>query len=102
MARSILIGAALLLFSASAAAAKLVCGPYPDITARLKSEYSEQAIGRGLDNSGSRIFEVWSGPTGWSILMTDARMTTCIMAIGQKGMPWELIKPQPGEGQATN
>ncbi len=100
MARALIISMALLLLSVSAAAAKLVCGPYPDITGRLQAEYKESAIGRGIDNSGYRIFEVWAGPNGWSILMTDARMTTCIMAIGQKGTTWEQLDPLPGAGQA--
>lgn len=79
---------------APAAAAQAVCGPYAGITKRLSDKFKERVVGRGIEAQG-RMLEIWSGPEGWTILMTSADMQSCVMAIGQKGTTWETIKPQP-------
>jgi len=101
MARALIISITLLLLSVSAAAAQVACGPYDQITARLATEFKERVRGRGLDGQ-NRMFEVWSGPNGWTILMTSVRMQSCVMVVGQKGTTWEQLEPLSGDGQATN
>ena len=89
MARAFLIAIALLLVPAEAAA-QAVCGSYAEISERLARVYDERAAGRGID-AQNRMFEVWAGPEGWTILMTSADMRSCVMAIGQKGTTWETM-----------
>lgn len=96
MARSILIAAALLLLSATAALSQQqVCAPYSDLTQKLQAEYKEALAGRGIDATG-RLLEIWSGPEGGTILLVrPADMLSCIMLIGEKGTRWQPEEPQP-------
>ena len=88
--------AALAVFlCAPAAAAQAVCGPYTEITKRLSDKFKERVVGRGIDQQ-NRMFEIWSGPDGWTILMTTAQMEACVMAIGQKTTTWETLTPVIG------
>ena len=80
---------------APAAAAQAVCGPYTEITKRLSDKFKERVVGRGIDQQ-NRMFEIWSGPDGWTILMTTAQMEACVMAIGQKTTTWETLTPVIG------
>lgn len=59
------------------------CGDRSAVIERLASGYGEQFAGGGLRNENS-IFEVWlSDESGtWTILMTKADGTSCVMAAG--------------------
>ena len=89
MARALVIAIALLLVPANAAA-QAVCASYAEISERLSRVYDERVAGRGIDQQ-NRMYEIWSGPQGWTILMTTAQMEACVMAIGQKGTTWEVM-----------
>jgi len=89
MARALLIAAALLLVPAGAAA-QAVCANYKEISERLSRVYGERVAGRGVD-AQNRMFEIWAGAEGWTILMTSADMYGCVMAIGLKGTTWEFM-----------
>ena len=80
---------------APAAAAQAVCGPYAGITKRLSDKFKERVVGRGIDQQ-NRMFEIWAGPDGWTILMTTAQMEACVMAIGQKTTTWQTLTPPIG------
>ena len=67
------------------------CAKRDIVVDRLASKYGEAFAGGGLQNQ-SRIFEVWmSEEKGtWTILMTRADGSTCIMASGtnwRDGLP---------------
>lgn len=77
----------------------LACGARDEMINRLKSNFGEAQTGLGLI-SEARILEVWSSEeTGtWTILMTDARGQTCMVAAGEawKTMPMEaMVKGEP-------
>ena len=59
------------------------CAARDTVVEKLESSYGEAFAGGGLQNS-THIFEVWfSEDKGtWTILMTRADGTTCIMASG--------------------
>ena len=80
---------------APSAAAQAVCGPYNEITKRLAEKFKERVVGRGIDQQ-NRMFEVWAGPDGWTILMTSSDMQSCVMAIGQKTTTWQTLSPPTG------
>ena len=83
------------VFLCAPAAAQAVCGPYSEITKRLFEKFQERVVGRGIDQQ-NRMFEIWSGPDGWTILMTSAQMEACVMAIGQKTTTWQTLSPPVG------
>ena len=89
MARALVIAIALLLVPANAAA-QAVCASYKEITERLSRVYDERVAGRGIDQQ-NRMYEIYAGPEGWTILMTSPDMRSCVMAIGLKGTTWEVM-----------
>jgi len=89
MARALLIAIALLLVPAEAAA-QAACASYSEISERLAKKYEERVAGRGVD-AQNRMFEIWAGGEGWTILMTSPDMRSCVMAIGLKGTTWEVM-----------
>lgn len=67
------------------------CASRDLVVDRLQSKYGEVFAGGGLQNQ-SHVFEVWmSAEKGtWTILMTRADGSTCIMASGtnwREGLP---------------
>ena len=87
--------AALAVFlCAPSAAAQAACGQYNEVSERLNKKYGERVVGRGIEAQG-RMLEIWSGPEGWTVLMTSPDMQSCVMAVGQKGTTWETIQVQP-------
>ena len=76
-----LAAAAILL--PSALHAQNNCGARDAVVDKLAGKYGEAFSGGGLQNSNS-VFEVWhSAEKGtWTILMTRADGTSCIMASG--------------------
>ncbi|WP_299859954.1 hypothetical protein [uncultured Roseobacter sp.] len=91
---------AALVFGAAALApplaAQTACLPRSDLVNSLKSTYSEQMAGGGLQNA-SRLIEIWtSRRTGsFTIFITRPDGISCVVASGQD---WYSV-PQPiGEG----
>ncbi|MCP5085684.1 MAG: hypothetical protein GY952_02610 [Rhodobacteraceae bacterium] len=84
------IAAATLVFGMAALAPPIAqaqqrtCGPRDNIVTQLKEKYGEVSHGAGM-RSATQVLEVWSSKkTGsWSVLITDARGVTCVMAAGQ-------------------
>ena len=72
------------------------CSDRTALVERLASKYGEVFAGGGLRDS-STVFEVWmSEDTGtWTILLTQANGTACIMASGtnwREALPAEMVK----------
>lgn len=75
------IGAAIV--TTAAAAQTQNCANRDTVVGKLETRYGESFSGGGLQNN-QRIFEVWSSEEKgtWTILMTHANGTTCVMASG--------------------
>lgn len=69
--------------TAPPALAQLACGSHDAITGKLKADYAETRIGRGLQSSES-LFEVWRSREdgNWTILMVRPDGGACVMASG--------------------
>lgn len=88
------IAAALLLIAMSAAAAQAqsVCGDRAKIIKVLAGKYKETPAAFGI--AGSRnLVELFTSPSGsWTMLMTEPKGVTCILATGQG---WEELPVTP-------
>ena len=78
---SVMLGAAAI---PSAATAQTVCGKRDDIIKQLKAKYGETRRSLGVQQ-GRGVVEVYaSTETGsWTILVTDPRGMSCLMAAGE-------------------
>lgn len=72
------------VFTGTGAQAQMVCGERDSIIAQLEKKYGETRRSVGLQQ-GRGVVEVYaSEETGsWTILMTDTRGKTCLMAAGE-------------------
>ncbi len=79
------------------ALAQTYCADRGSLVGKLETSYGEAFAGGGMQNA-SRIVEVWASEDGgtWTILITRADGTSCIMA---SGTAWRKGLPQP-EGVA--
>ena len=87
------VGTALPVMAAS-------CAPRDIVVERLAQKYGESLTGGGLQ-SQAQVIEVWSAPeTGtWTVLLTQANGTTCVMASGTN---WQQNAPMtPAKGTAS-
>lgn len=67
------------------------CALRADLTAHLEGKYRETQTGAGLQ-SGTRIVEIWASESGsWTIVVTDPRGVSCILASGSH---WREIAPE--------
>lgn len=87
-----LAGGALLL-SAPLAQAQPACGARTGVVTQLQNKFGEARQGMGF-GTPTQIFELWaSNETGsWTLLMTRADGTTCVVAAGQN---WQDEEPAP-------
>ena len=84
---TLLLAAAMVLavtLSAGEASAQAVCGKRDSIIAQLKQKYGETRQSLGLQQ-GRGVVEIFaSEETGsWTILVTDPRGHSCLMAAGE-------------------
>ena len=91
--------AAVAAILAAPVAAQQHCAPRDVVTERLNLTYGETFGGGGLQGSDS-VFEVWvSEEEGtWTILMTRADGTSCVMAAGtdwRKALASETVSGKP-------
>ncbi|MDX8531624.1 hypothetical protein RFM41_09295 [Mesorhizobium sp. VK25A] len=88
---------AMMALPAIPARAQIICGGHDVLVARLAAAFEEKRLGYGVAGQ-SAIFEVFVSASGtWTILMTDVKGQSCILAAGEG---WEdtLATPvgQPG------
>ncbi|UWQ18526.1 hypothetical protein [Jannaschia sp. M317] len=83
-----LTAALALLLPLAAPAQAQSCAPRDSMVKRLLDGYGENFAGGGLQNAEA-VFEVWTSPDAgtWTILMTRADGTSCIMAAGTNWRP---------------
>jgi hypothetical protein len=87
-----LLGGGVALSSPAEAAS--VCGERGAILKRLEERHHETRQGLGLSSDGA-VFEVLVAPDGgWTILATDPKRGTCVIAIGKA---WQILQLTGGE-----
>jgi len=86
------LGIAAVGLGASQAHAQSACAARGIIVERLQDRFGEGLAGGGLQ-SAQQVIEVWSAPeTGtWTLLMTRANGTSCIVASGTN---WHQQDPE--------
>ena len=99
--RTIINGAILgVLAFPTAGLAQFFCTERDRLVSRLEAGYDESFAGGGMQ-SGTRIFEIWTSEENgtWTILLTRADGTSCIMASGthwREGVPTAELSGVPG------
>ncbi|TKB09478.1 MAG: hypothetical protein E5V75_30805 [Mesorhizobium sp.] len=88
---------AMLALSAFPTQAQIICGGHTYLVARLAEAFEEKRLGYGVAGEVA-VFELFVSESGtWTILMTDVKGQSCILAAGEG---WEdtLATPvrQPG------
>ncbi|MGX8011414.1 hypothetical protein ACVDG8_021845 [Mesorhizobium sp. ORM8.1] len=88
---------AVIALSVLPARAQVICGGHDYLVARLAAAFEEKRLGYGVAGEVA-IFEVFVSPGGtWTILMTDVKGQSCILAAGDG---WEDTRAtavgQPG------
>ena len=93
---AILAGLSFLCLS-GVALAQSNCGPRADVLGQLGQRYKEYPHANGIINERALI-EVYVSHKGtWTIVTTNDRGISCIMAAGQD---W-IIMPEPPKGEGT-
>ncbi|RVD60965.1 hypothetical protein EN828_02775 [Mesorhizobium sp. M2D.F.Ca.ET.185.01.1.1] len=73
---------ALMALPAIPAQAQVICGGHDVLVARLAAGFEENRLGYGVAGQVA-IFEVFVSPSGtWTIVMTDVKGQSCILAAG--------------------
>ena len=63
--------------------AEIVCAPTPEMVRKLEHQFGERSQARGTRGRG-RVMEVWADDSGdWTLAMTYATGTSCIVAMGE-------------------
>ena len=95
----IILAALVLFYGTSIVEAQVYCGPRAGIVKNLIEKHNEAPVVIALSGTG-HIMEVFSSPNGetWTILMTSANNTTCLMA---EGTSLEL-RPVPKKKNETD
>lgn len=71
-----------MLLSATPAFAQLFCSDHDAIIAGLMDNFQEQRLGYGVA-SDDAIIEIYTSDNGtWTVLMTDVRGRSCVLAAG--------------------
>ncbi|MGX5803334.1 hypothetical protein ACWGS9_19055 [Bradyrhizobium sp. Arg314] len=88
---------AMIALPAVPARAQVICGGHDYLVARLAEAFEEKRLGYGVAGQAA-IFEVFVSASGtWTILMTDVKDQSCILAAGEG---WEDTRAtavgQPG------
>ena len=90
-----LLLAILALALAVPAQAQGMCGNYTEMIKALKSRYGETSQGKGIQ-AEQFLIELFSGSETFTVLRTDTRGTSCIIAAG-KG--WQTYAPKSNEDE---
>jgi hypothetical protein len=78
-----LVAAGMMMLTASATSAQQNCGARDKTLGKLKTQYSEHVLGRGLSQKGKSMFELLVSKSGsWTVLASDPKGRSCIVAGG--------------------
>ena len=60
------------------------CLPHDAAVEKLQGQFDERVSARGLANEGRAMVELFRSDTGsWTLIMTDVRGRSCVMATGE-------------------
>ena len=86
--------ASVLCLWAWTAQAQQACVPRDRAVLQL-DQFEEQVAGRGLTANGSRVLELFVSESGtWTLLASDVRGRSCVMASGES---WHPVKQVAGD-----
>ncbi len=91
------ITAAFALFlSTQAANAQQACSSHDEAMLQLEKQFSEQVAGRGLATNGKQMLELLVSETGsWTVLVSDPRGRSCVVASGENWQAKTLVLGDP-------
>ncbi len=86
---------AVVSLSAVSAEAQMKCDLRDNALTQLETKFEQQVVGRGLTRDGQAMFDVLVSDAGsWSVIVTDTRGRTCLMASGED---WSAIQMLVGD-----
>ncbi len=92
---AIVIASALLLL-AQPANAQQVCAPREKAALHIEEKFDEQVVGRGLTPNGKAMVELFVSESGsWTVLVSDPRGRSCVVAIGESWQHIPLLVGDP-------
>ncbi len=95
MFRQTFTTAAVVLLTSASIQAQTACAPRDTLVANLSERFGETLTSGGLSGP-TKLLELWTGESGsWTILMTDAFGTSCIVASGRN---WTEFPPAAPAG----
>lgn len=96
MAAMTLMTLLVLLLSAGGANAQQVCAARDSTVNQLEGRFDEHVVGRGLAESGKSMIELFVGENGsWTVVVTDTRGRSCLVASGVSWMQTPLLVGDP-------
>jgi hypothetical protein len=91
-----IIATAVLWFGLQAASAQQFCAPHGSAVSQLEKQFEEQVAGRGLAENGKRMLELFVSDEGsWTLLASDARGRSCVVASGENWHGKEQLIGEP-------
>ena len=73
-----------------------VCLPRSNAIEQLSKQFKEKAIGRGLNNDGNIMLELYVSESGsWTVMLTNTKNVACLVASGES---WTIIPMLKGKG----
>jgi hypothetical protein len=70
------------------------CAPHDEFSRHLEVNYQEQSEGVGVANDGS-LFEIFTSENGtWSLLITNGKKISCIVAAGDMWVAKPALGPE--------
>jgi hypothetical protein len=70
------------------------CAPHDEFSKHLATNYNDQSEGVGVANDGS-LFEIFTSENGtWSLLITNGKKISCIVAAGDMWVTKPALGPE--------
>ena len=99
MWKSLVIGAAAILFSTAAQAQQNQCNQRDDVLELLSNKYSESRVAVGVTNNGGLVEVLKSGQEAksdtWTIIITSPQGVSCLVAAGEGWRDMEQLALDP-------
>jgi hypothetical protein len=83
-----------IVMASQPAFAGAACAPHNEFAKHLATNYHEESQGVGVTNDGS-LFEIFASNAGtWSLLITNGKKISCIVAAGDMWVTKPLLGPE--------
>ena len=91
-----LLAVAVVSLTAASAEAQMKCELRDKALTQLETQYDERVVGRGLTTDHRAMVELLTSEDGsWSVVVTDTRGRTCLLATGQDWSAVQLVVGDP-------